>query len=148
MFKFGRSKRAIIKTGGLVILLSVFLGACKGTPTEQSITEITWKWTSLEETEPAAQSVVPNPGQYTLLLQPDGSINLQVDCNMASGEYSLDGEALTIEVGPSTMAFCGEESLDLLYLELLSKVERYEPGDGQLILLLADGTGRMTFGEK
>ncbi len=148
MFNVSRSERAIVIAGGLIILLSVVLGACAGTSNDKSITEITWKWTSLEETEPAALSVVPDPEKYSLLFNPNGSINLQVDCNIASGDYSLDGEVLSINVGPSTMAFCGEESLDLQFLELLSKVEKYEPGDGQLFLLLTDEVGRMTFEEK
>lgn len=66
---------------------------------------------------------------------------------MVKGSYTLDGGSLTIELGPSTMAFCGEQSLDLLYLELLSNVESYTIEEGQLVLELKDGAGRMTFNE-
>jgi hypothetical protein len=43
------------------------------------------------------------------------------------------------------MAFCGEQSLDYLYLALLSNVESYAVEDGQLVLELKDGAGKMFF---
>jgi heat shock protein HslJ len=104
-----------------------------------------WQWRELVETEPAAQSVVPHPENYTLVFQPDGTLDIQADCNMVSGSYILEGNALTIEIGPSTMAFCGEESLDQQYLELLDGVDSYAIEDGRLVLNLKDGAGRLTF---
>jgi hypothetical protein len=69
---------------------------------DPDITGITWRWAELVETAPAAQSVVPNPESYTLILQSDGTLNIQADCNVAGGSYTLEGDALTIELGPST----------------------------------------------
>ena len=43
------------------------------------------------------------------------------------------------------MAFCGEQSLDLIYLELLDNVESYTLENGQLVLELKEGAGRMLF---
>ncbi len=108
------------------------------------VTGITWQWTELVETAPAAQSLVPNPGNYTLILQPDGYLNIKADCNVVGGSYTLDGDALTIELGPSTRAYCGEQSLDQLYLDLLGSVDGYTVQDGRLVLSLQDGAGRMT----
>jgi heat shock protein HslJ len=101
----------------------------------------------LVETEPASQSVVPDPKNYTLLLGSDGSLSIKADCNMVGGSYSLDGNTLTIELGPSTIAFCGEESLDQLFLGFLSNVESYTIENGQLVLKLKDGAGQMTFNQ-
>ncbi len=111
---------------------------------DSDITGITWQWAELVETTPAAQSVVPNPGNYTLILQPDGSLNIKADCNVVGGSYTLAGDVLTIELGPSTMAYCGEQSLDQLYLGLLAGVNSYTVQDGRLVLELEDGAGRMT----
>ena len=65
--------------------------------------------------------------------------------NPVGGSYTLDGSSLTILLGPSTMAFCGEQSLDLFYLGFLSTVDSYAVKDGQLVLELKDGAGQMTF---
>jgi heat shock protein HslJ len=113
-----------------------------------SITGITWQWTELVETAPAAQSVVPNPENYTLLLLPDGTLSIKADCNGVGGSYTLEGNALTIALGPSTMAYCGEQSLDQLYLGLLDSVDGYNIQDGRLVLSLQNGAGTMTLDQE
>jgi heat shock protein HslJ len=61
------------------------------------------------------------------------------------GSFELDGSSITIQLGPSTMAFCGEQSLDLNYLKLLENVESYALENGGLVLELKEGAGRMVF---
>jgi heat shock protein HslJ len=112
---------------------------------DPAITSVEWHWSGLIETMPAAQSVVPDPENYTLLLQPDGVLHIKADCNMVGGSHTLEGDGLTIALGPSTMAYCGEQSLDQQYLELLSKVDGYGIEDGQLVLRLQADAGRMIF---
>jgi heat shock protein HslJ len=107
------------------------------------ITGTTWQWAELVETAPAAQSVVPHPENYTLLLQADGGLSIKADCNGVGGTYALDGDSLIIELGPSTMAYCGEQSLDQQYLGLLGSVDSYTVQDGRLLLSLQDGAGTM-----
>ena len=133
---------------GFFLLISIIVVACGSQQTDQSITDIDWQWSEMVETEPASQSLVPNPENYTLFLSSDGSLNIKADCNMVQGSYTIDGSALTIELGPSTMAFCGEESLDLLFLGFLGNVESYSIENEQLVLELKDGAGRMTFNEE
>ena len=136
-----------IKMIGLILLIPLFIVACGSQQTDQPITDIDWQWSEMVETEPASQSLVPNPENYTLRLLADGTLGITADCNMVGGSYALDGSALTIELGPSTMAFCGEDSLDQLFLGFLSNVESYAIEDGQLVLELKDGAGRMTFNQ-
>jgi len=110
------------------------------------ITGIQWQWVELTETEPASQSVVPNPENYVLVLSADGSANLKADCNMVSWTYTLEGSSLTFNtLGPSTLAFCGEESLDTQYLALLGTGGTVSVEDGRLVLELNDNAGRMVF---
>jgi heat shock protein HslJ len=135
----------IIQITSVMLLISVALAAFSSLKVEDSITEKPWQWVGLVETNPTSQSVVPDPENYTLLFSPDGSLNIVADCNMAGGSYALDESSLTIELGPSTMAFCGEQSLDYLFLSLLSNVESYAVEDGQLVLELKDGAGKMFF---
>ncbi len=56
--------------------------------------------------------------------------------------------ALTIELGPSTLAFCGEKSLDQLFLGFLINIESYAIENGQLVLELKDGAGQMIFNQE
>ena len=114
------------------------------------IQNIVWNWSALVETTPAAQSVVPDPENYTIVFLPDGSAPIKADCNQVGGTYSADGSSLTIVMGPTTTAFCGEESSDQQYLALLSTVASFEIDGEMLRLNLANDAGHMVFafGEK
>jgi len=111
----------------------------------EDIQNIVWHWSALVETEPAAQSIVPNAENYTIVFLPDGSAPIKADCNQVGGSYSADGSSLTIVLGPTTTAFCGEESLDQQYLGLLSKVASFEFDGDMLRLNLANDAGHMQF---
>ena len=114
-------------------------------PSVADIQNITWQWADLVETQPAAQSVVPNPENYTIVFAADGKIHIQADCNLIKGIYTVDGDTLTIELGPATMAFCGDESLDQQFLGLLITVGSYALEDGRLKLNLIGDSGAMGF---
>ena len=63
----------------------------------------------------------------------------QADCNQVSGTYTIEGEAiLTITLGPSTMAACGEDSLSDRYLEALVTTTTYSIAENQMTLTLGD----------
>ena len=130
---------------GLMLIVVLSFASCDSTTPTEPITDITWQWASLSESEPAALSVTPDPENYTLTLLPDGTLSIKADCNMVSGSYTLDGSSISIVLGPSTMAFCGEQSLDLQYLELFNNVESYALENGQLVFGLKEGAGEMVF---
>jgi heat shock protein HslJ len=107
---------------------------------------IQWQWAQLTETEPAAQSVVPNPENYVLVLNADGTANIKADCNMVSWTYTLEDSSLTFNtLGPSTLAFCGEESSDQQFLGLMGAGGTLSLEDGRMVLELIDNAGRMVF---
>jgi heat shock protein HslJ len=111
-----------------------------------SITGIQWQWAELTETEPASQSVVPDPENYVLVLNDDGTASIKADCNQLQWSYTLDGTSLTFDtLGPSTMAFCGEDSLDTLFLGKLGVGGTVGVEDGRLVLELNENAGRMAF---
>jgi heat shock protein HslJ len=114
---------------------------------ETQIVNVVWQWSELVETRPASQSVVPDPQNYTITFEQDGSVNIKADCNAVGGHYTLDGALLAIQLGPSTMAFCGEQALDRQYLELLGQVDYAGVTDGRLTLQLAGDAGRMGFND-
>jgi heat shock protein HslJ/uncharacterized protein YraI len=136
------------------LLIMAVMAACGGaeTPTEEptevpptpepqaevvssdEILDITWQWSELVEMEPASQSVVPNPEDYTIVFNADGSVNIQADCNIVQGSYFQEGSALIIELGASTRAFCGEDSQDLQFLDFLDQVSSFGMLAGDLQL--------------
>jgi heat shock protein HslJ len=129
----------------LLLIIAIASVACGNQKGVASITNKTWQWVSLVETLPASQSVVPNPENYTLILMPDSSLSIKADCNMAGGTYTLKGDSLELVLGPSTMAYCGEQSLDQQFLMTLQQVSGYSIENGQLVLLLEDSAGKMSF---
>lgn len=110
------------------------------------IQNIVWQWVKVTNQATGDTTTVPNPENYTIVFNPDRTVNIQADCNMVGGNYTLERDAFTIQLGPSTLAFCGEDSLDQQYLELLSNVVAGGPdGAGGLALETAGGEQRMEF---
>ncbi len=113
--------------------------------TSADIIGTTWQWTDLVETNPAGISVVPTPASYTIAFNEDGTAAILADCNNVTGSYTLENGNISIMMGASTMAFCGEESLDQQYLALLTEASFAEIEGGLLYLLNADSSTRMGF---
>ncbi len=114
--------------------------------THDAVLGIQWQWAQLTETQPAAQSVVPDPENYVLVLNDDGSANIKADCNQVRWTYTLEGTDLSFNtLGPSTLAFCGEESSDQQFLELLGKGGTVSVESGRLVLTLNEDAGTMVF---
>jgi heat shock protein HslJ len=138
------SKKIIIL---VFVLALVWITSACGPREDQSgsIQDINWQWESVKVQSTGETTTVPNPENYTLIFREDGTFEGQADCNQISGSYSQEG-GFTITVGPSTMAFCGEDSLDQQYLTLLSSVAAGGPdGSSGLALETAGGAERMLF---
>jgi heat shock protein HslJ len=117
---------------------AVLLAGCASTA-GGDITGQTWHLTSITTIQ--RQDIVPAEAvaSYTLTFNDDGTWNGQADCNQLSGTYTIEGEAiLTIALGPSTMAACGEDSLSDRYVEALTTTTTYSIAENQMTLTLAD----------
>jgi hypothetical protein len=65
-----------------------------------------------------------------------------------SWTYELEGSSLTFNtLGPSTLAFCGEKSLDQQYLALLGETVTYVTESSKLFLNLKLDSGNMVFND-
>ena len=107
--------------------------------------DIVWQWESVTDQTTRAVTSVPEPAGYTLVLRTDGTLSGQADCNSFTGTY-LQENGFHIEVGAVTEAFCGEESMDGRYLDMLAAVVAGGPdGAGGLALETAGGAERMLF---
>jgi heat shock protein HslJ len=143
-----------LSRGTVLLCMSVLLVAASAacvplttpTPTPtNSITGIVWQWTSATNQTTKQTTTVPNPENYTIIFNADGTLNGKADCNSFTGTYSQQN-GLTIKLGATTMAFCGEASLDQQYLQLLGNVAAGGPdGAGNLALETAGGEQRMLF---
>ena len=107
------------------------------------LTGTTWMWIGF--TDPTQQYNVETPENYTLTFQDDGTLNLKADCNNAMGSYTVEGQSITMEVGPMTMAACPEGSRSDDFVKYLGSAAIYFFKDGNLFIdLMADG-GTMAF---
>jgi len=110
-----------------------------------TITDIVWQWKSVTTKPTGETTTVSDPQNYTITFREDGTLSGKADCNNFSGTYSQES-GFSIKLGASTMAYCGEASLDQQYLELLSAVVAGGPdGQGNLALENAGGEKRMLF---
>ena len=142
------SSRVWFRLAGLGLMVALLLAACTTavTPTPANpIQGIIWQWTSVTDQSTKQTTAVPNPESYTIIFNATGTLNGKADCNNFSGAYSTQN-GFTIQLAASTMAFCGEASLDQQYLQLLSNVAAGGPdGAGNLALETAGGAQRMLF---
>jgi heat shock protein HslJ len=137
---------AILMIG--ILALALLATACvpTATPTPaNSIQGIVWQWESVTNQTTRETTTVPNPENYTITFNADDTLDGKADCNTFSGTYSQEN-GLVITLGASTLAFCGEASLDQQYLTLLGGVVAGGPdGAGGLALENAGGEQRMMF---
>jgi heat shock protein HslJ len=82
---------------------------------------------------------------YTVQFNPDGQVAIQADCNQVSGSYTAEGSALSITLGPSTLAACGPQSLGDQFLAQLGGAAIYFFQEGSLFVDLLADSGTMQF---
>ena len=108
-----------------------------------------WEWQEFRDSaegDEASDIRVPDTARYTLTLRSDDGADIRADCNRLSWTYTLEGSRLTFNtLGPSTLAHCGDESLDQRYLERLGNTATYVLVDGTLYLNLKVDAGNMVF---
>jgi len=130
--------------GILALVVSAMLaGACQSSG-GSGLTGKTWQWTGSTTKVPASQSVVPDPENYTITFNTDGTFAAKADCNQVSGGYTTSGSALTITPGPTTLMACPEGSMDSLFLEGLGKAASFTISGSDLTITDSD-EGTMQF---
>jgi heat shock protein HslJ len=136
-------KKLIVLT--LFIILVLSLAACGTGSSTPTLTGTVWQWTAMQETVPASQSVVPDPQNYTITFNTDGTAAIKADCNNVTATYTTSGSSLSITLGASTLMYCGDASQDTIYLASLAKVSSYAIENGQLQLIFPNDGGKMDF---
>ena len=123
--------------------MATLLTACGG---GNEIIGPTWQWAAFQDTAGINDVAVPDPENYTLTLNKDGTANIQADCNQVNWTYELEDSRLTFDTtGPSTLAMCAEDSLDQQFLERLGNTATFVIEDGTLYLNLWADAGNLVF---
>ena len=134
---------ALLAVLGVLLLVSTCGPAATPTPAS-TIQGIVWQWVSVTNQPTGEITSVPNPENYTITFNANGTLSGQADCTTFNGTYSQKS-GLTI-LGASKTGLCGVGSLDEEYLALLNSVAAGGPdGAGGLALETAGGEQRMLF---
>ncbi len=89
---------------------------------------------------------------YTIVYNPDGTLNFQADCNSGSNGYTAEGGMVgqvAVQPGPLTLAECGPGSLsDEMIATVTAAAGDYKvhPGGNVLELIKPAGGGSLLFG--
>ena len=140
--------------GGFILASSslLLLSSCAGTPPASAppasagaagvpLTTTEWRLTAFESSDDGIGTIRPDPDElYTLQLQPDGSIAMQLSCNRGGGQwtspdYRRQQGSIELTMGFATMAGCPPGRFDNLAARL-GNVRSFVIRDRQLHLNL------------
>jgi len=108
----------------------------------KKLTDSVWQWQST--TQASGDMSVNDPTRYTITFNADGTANIKNDCNNILANYTLNGSNMKLELGPSTLVACSEDSRDTEFRAQLSAVSSYKIENEMLLLETAD-MGTMKF---
>ncbi len=112
----------------------------------QRLTTGVWKWQ--QSADSSGQTwTSPNPANYTVQFNADGSVAAKLDCNQSNGTYKADETNLTITLGATTMMACPPPTLDSVFTQQLGMVSSYFFDGNNLILLWKADSGSMKFSQ-
>ncbi len=112
----------------------------------------TFQWTG-DVVNPSTGDVTTNElgeAEFSLTFNADGDFSGVVDCNATAGAVTVTGGiigSIAFQPGPTTAAFCGEESLDVVFQGLLAATQSYKvaAGGNQMQLSMPAGGGDYLF---
>lgn len=130
---------------GLCVLLSAGPSLTAPLNVEPAaLTAAPWSWQQTQMNDGALFRPA-KPEQYQLRFLPDGTLAIQADCNRAHAQYRLEESRLHLELGPTTLMACGDDSLGDRFLTQLGGVSLVFVQDGQLFIDLKFDSGTMKF---
>ncbi len=120
-------------------------------PDATSLIGQTWQWESF--IDPMGAASIPNGNQYTTTFTPEGTVQVQADCNTALGSYTFayanaeeSSGTIQINLDITTLALCTEGSLSEEFMANLEALRTFTIVDGKLYLDLVTDAGTMILG--
>lgn len=106
------------------------LDAFEHTPDFNLINKV-WAWERREPNGNAIEEIiVPTPENYLLYFEEDGTFYAKMDCHGSTGRYATEQRgasySIYMEAGPTTMIFCGEDSLDIQMSQMFGPAQNYQ----------------------
>jgi D-alanyl-D-alanine carboxypeptidase len=101
-----------------------------------ALTANPWRWISLSN--PTGQVAIASPASYVLTFHDGGSLDIKADCNNAKGTYTLEGNNITVKVGPATLAAlraCPGDSRGEQFITMLGEATRFTVAGEKLIIV-------------
>lgn len=83
-----------------------------------------WEWQRTEMSDDTTITV-EHPISYTVQFKDDGSLLVKADCKQTAGEFTDENGSLSIQLGPTTMQICSENSLADEFLKELNFAATY-----------------------
>ena len=128
----------------ILVVAVFFVSACAGTSHRLAGTE--WQLVHFQSMDDSIGTIRPDdPAQFTMRLNADGTVNMRLDCNRATGTWSSEagpsGDSGRFTFGPlaATRALCPPPNLDERIARDAEYVRSYLFRDGKLYLsLMAD----------
>ena len=118
----------------VILILAVGAVGCDESPTGPTeLVDITWKLETVARVG-SALVTVPNPEQFTIRFETNGTASVRADCNSCSGRYVLDGSSISIQTLACTRVACPTPGLDQLYTSALENVRAATVSNGNLIM--------------
>jgi heat shock protein HslJ len=107
-----------------------------------------WQWVRTRYNNDTALTPPADTAGYTLLLNPNGTVDVRGDCNRAGGSFTVNGSKISITITHKTLAACPEGSMEDSFLRDLNRTDGFLLKNGMLFLDLKLDTGTMEFRKK
>lgn len=110
-----------------------------------------WSLVGFQSSDDAIGKVIPpNVERYTMTFEDGGRLLLQLDCNRASGTWSvtsqsMQGGALALKGGPMTRAMCQHGAMDNQLARDLARIRSFTLKQDRLFLALEADAGIYEF---
>jgi len=144
-FKLDDHSLTLFDANGETLLAFELPATAAGPEKEATLIGPVWQWQRTEMSNDETITV-DDPTLYTVQFKDDGSVVVKADCKMAQGDFTDDNGSLSIQLGPTTMNVCSDDSLADEFLKELSYAGTYVfDDDGNLVINMQMDGGNLYF---
>ena len=108
------------------------------------IARTSWRWRGTVH-RGAADYAPGDSTRYSVVLHPDGRVEVQADCNAVEGRYAMVRSRLGIQIEPASRSACDPGSLGDEFLNDLREASNWSLRGGDLYVSVP--AGRMRFSQ-
>jgi heat shock protein HslJ len=118
----------------VLLILTVGTVGCDESPTGPTeLVDITWKLETVARVGSAIVTV-PNPEQFTVRFETNGTLSVKADCNSCTGRYVLDGSSVSVGNLACTLVACPTPGVDTLFTSALQNARSVTVSNDNLIM--------------